>query len=158
MTLVCVCNLCVCMLVCVCICVCVCVYLCVRVCLCVYVCECVYVCVYVSSIPFGQICASKKNKVQLPARRQKQSPYGPKGKSFVWCCRMAAWIFFGEKVIMASAVNLLIVGVRWVQYLLRWLFVFCLRVNFLCYEYIYGWCCRLAVLFLPGKKSLWHLL
>ena len=87
-----------------------------------------------------------------------QSPYGPKGKSLVCCCRMAAWIFFWEKVIMASAVSLLIVGVRWVQYLLRWLFVFCLRVNFLCYEYIYGWCCRLAVLFLPGKKSLWHLL
>ena len=35
----------------------------------------------VSSIPFGQICASARDRVQLRARRQKQSPYGPKGKS-----------------------------------------------------------------------------
>ena len=36
----------------------------------------------------------------------------------------------GKKVIMASAVSLLIVGVRWVHNLRRWLSVFWLRVNF----------------------------
>ena len=64
-----------------------------------------------SSIPFGQICASARDRVQLRARRQKQSPYGPKGKSVG---DAVEWQhdFLREKVIMASDVSLLIARLR----------------------------------------------
>ena len=47
----------------------------------IYMYEYINIYIYISSICFGQICASARNRVQLRARRQKQSPYGPKGKS-----------------------------------------------------------------------------
>ena len=60
-----------------------------------------YLQIHVSSIPFGQICASEKNRVQLRASCQKQSSQPclrTKGKKFWRCVLMAACYFGGIKI------------------------------------------------------------